>query len=44
MLNTPYRKAHVRPVLRPLEKGKVIQVNRPPGKRQYTEGVTIDFP
>jgi len=44
VLNTPYRKAHVRPVLRPLEKERVIQVNRPPGKKQYAEGVTVDFP
>lgn len=43
VLRTPYRKRHVRPVLRPLEREGVIQVNRPPGRKQFTEGVTIDF-
>jgi three-Cys-motif partner protein len=44
LLHTPYRRAHVRPVLRPLESEGAIQVKRPPGKRQFTDGVTIDFP
>ncbi|WP_433513938.1 three-Cys-motif partner protein TcmP [Nonomuraea sp. CA-143628] len=44
ILETPYRETHIRPVLRPLEKSGAIQVNRPPGKRQFTDGVTIDFP
>ncbi len=44
ILQTPYRGTHVRPVLRPLEKEGVIVVNRPPGKKQFTQGVTIDFP
>ncbi len=44
LLHTPYRKAHVRPVLRELERERVIQVNRPPGRRQFAEGVTINFP
>jgi hypothetical protein len=43
VLHTPYRKKHVRDVLKPLEKEGLIQVNRPPGKRQFAEGVTIDF-
>jgi hypothetical protein len=44
ILHTPYRKTHVRPVLKPLEQEKMITVNRPAGKRQFAEGVTIDFP
>jgi three-Cys-motif partner protein len=44
ILSTPYRETHVRPVLRKLEKEGGIQVNRPPGKTQFTNGVTIDFP
>lgn len=44
ILYTPYRETHVRPVLRPLERERVISVHRPPGKRQFTVGVTIDFP
>ncbi|SEF29256.1 three-Cys-motif partner protein [Amycolatopsis pretoriensis] len=44
ILRTPYRETHVRPVLRLLEKEKIITVNRPPGKKQFTDGVTIDFP
>ncbi|SDM23591.1 three-Cys-motif partner protein [Nonomuraea maritima] len=44
ILETPYRETHVRPVLRPLEKHSAIKVNRPPGKRQFADGVTIDFP
>lgn len=42
--HTPYRETHVRPVLRTLEQDRKIRVNRPPGKRQFAEGVTIDFP
>lgn len=44
LLDTPYRETHVRPVLRPLEKEGLISVNRPPGKRQFAGGVTVDFP
>jgi three-Cys-motif partner protein len=43
LLETPYRETHVRPVLRKLELDRTINVNRPPGKRQFTQGVTIDF-
>jgi len=44
VLYTPYRETHVRPVLRELEQENSIHVNRPPGRRQFSEGVTIDFP
>lgn len=45
LLHTPYRETHLRrPVLTPLEREGVIKVNRPPGKKQFTAGVTIDFP
>jgi three-Cys-motif partner protein len=44
LLKTPYRETHVRPVLRPLEKEGIIKVNRPPNKKQFSKGVTIDFP
>lgn len=44
LLHTPYRRPHVRPVLKQLEQDKIIQVHRPPGKRQFSEGVTISFP
>ena len=44
LVHTPYRRAHVRPVLRALEKEKTVEVHRPPGKRQFTDGVTISFP
>ena len=30
LVHTPYRRAHVRPVLRALEKEKAVQVHRPP--------------
>jgi three-Cys-motif partner protein len=43
VLNTPYRETHVRPRLTKLEKAGAIVVNRPPGKRQFSEGVTVDF-
>ncbi len=43
LLYTPYRETHVRPVLRQLEREQFIAVNRPPGKKQYAVGVTIDF-
>ena len=43
LICTPYRKAHVRQVLRPLEKEKLVHVKRPAGKMQFTAGVTIDF-
>jgi len=44
LLETPFRKTHVRPVLTKLEAGGVVNVVRPPGKRQFSAGVTIDFP
>jgi three-Cys-motif partner protein len=44
ILYTPYRETHVRPILRKLEADRIVRVNRPPGKRQFTTGVTIDFP
>lgn len=44
LLHTPYRETHVRPVLRQLEGEGVIHVDRPPGKRQFAEGVTVSFP
>jgi three-Cys-motif partner protein len=44
LLRTPYLDTHVRNVLRPLEVDRKIRVNRPPGKRQFAVGVTIDFP
>ena len=44
VLETPFRETHVRPVLKRLEADKIIRVNRPPGKRQFATGVTIDFP
>lgn len=44
VLYTPYRETHVRPALRELEASGAITVNRPPGKKQFTVGVTIDFP
>ncbi|KAB1108935.1 three-Cys-motif partner protein TcmP [Micromonospora aurantiaca] len=44
ILYTPYRETHVRPVLRPLEQDGVIAVRRPAGKRQFADGVTINFP
>jgi three-Cys-motif partner protein len=44
LLWTPYRETHVRPVLKKLEAKNSIRVNRPPGKRQFAPGVTIDFP
>ena len=44
ILQTPFRETHVRPVLRKLEAANVIYVHRPPGKRQFTDGVTIRFP
>jgi three-Cys-motif partner protein len=44
VLYTPYRETHVRPILRKLEAERVVRVNRPPGKRQFAPGVTIDFP
>jgi three-Cys-motif partner protein len=45
LLYTPYRKTHVRPVLRQLEQERLINVNRPNGPRQqFAEGVTVDFP
>jgi three-Cys-motif partner protein len=44
LLHTPYRKKHVRDTLKPMEADGAIQVNRPPGRRQFSEGVTIDFP
>ncbi|WP_157181405.1 three-Cys-motif partner protein TcmP [Actinopolymorpha alba] len=44
LLHTPYRETHVRPVLRQLESDGCIVVNRPPGKRQFADGVTISFP
>jgi len=43
VLYTPYRETHVRPVLRQLEQEGSIHVNRPPHKKQFTEGVTINF-
>jgi three-Cys-motif partner protein len=45
ILYTPYRKTHVRPILKQLEKEEIITVNRPNGPRQqFAAGVTIDFP
>ncbi|WP_433015068.1 three-Cys-motif partner protein TcmP [Kribbella sp. CA-294648] len=44
ILDTPYRKPHLTTVLRELENESVIKVNRPPNKRQFTAGVTIDVP
>jgi len=44
ILYTPYRETHVRPILRKLEAEKDIRVNRPPGKKQFSSGVTIEFP
>lgn len=44
VLHTPYRQAHVRPLLRTLEGRNEILVNRPPKKKQFSKGVTIDFP
>jgi three-Cys-motif partner protein len=44
LLYTPYREIHVRPVLKELEAEQAIHVNRPQGKRQFAQGVTIDFP
>lgn len=45
LLHTPYRKTHVRPTLRQLEKEQCITVTRPKGPRQqFATGVTIDFP
>jgi three-Cys-motif partner protein len=42
--STPYRKTHVRPALKQLEKEGRITVNRPNGPRQqFAAGVTIDF-
>lgn len=44
LLHTPYREVHVRPVLKQLEGEGLIAAYRPPGKRQYAEGVTLNFP
>jgi three-Cys-motif partner protein len=44
LLDTPYLDTHIRKVLRPLEGDQRIRVNRPPGRRQFAAGVTIDFP
>lgn len=44
LIHTPYRRPHVRPVLVQLEKGNIIEVHRPPGKRQFSPGVTVSFP
>jgi len=44
ILETPFRETHVRPVLRRLEADKAIQVYRPLGKKQFSDGVTISFP
>jgi three-Cys-motif partner protein len=44
LLYTPYRRPHVRPVLKELEQKSAIQVHRPPGKRQFSDGVTVSFP
>ncbi len=44
LVYTPYRKTHVRPVLKKLEAKNSIRVNRPPGKSQFAAGVAIDFP
>lgn len=41
---TPYRKTHLRPVLRQLEREQLIIANRPGGLRQFAPGVTVDFP
>jgi hypothetical protein len=43
VLKTPYRETHVRPRLKKLEEAGVIIVHRPAGKRQFSEGVTVDF-
>ncbi|WP_197415199.1 three-Cys-motif partner protein TcmP [Mycobacterium sp. M26] len=43
LLQTSFREPHVTPLLREFEQQKLIQVNRPPGKRQFTAGVTLDF-
>lgn len=44
LFNTPYRKTHVRPVLRDLERDHIITIHRPKGPRQqFAAGVTIDF-
>ena len=44
LMYTPYRKSHVRPVLKELEKERLIRVSRPGGPRQqFAVGVTMDF-
>lgn len=45
ILHTPYRKPHLTQVLRDLEHRSPapFRVNRPPGKRQFAAGVTLDF-
>jgi three-Cys-motif partner protein len=45
ILQTPYKDTHVRPVLRELERDRIIAVQRPRGPRQqFAAGVTIAFP
>jgi three-Cys-motif partner protein len=44
LLCTPYRETHGRSALKELEAGGAITVNRPPGRRQFAESVTVDFP
>jgi hypothetical protein len=44
LMYTSYRETHIRPVLRKLEADNSIRVNRPAGKKQFSPGVTIDFP
>lgn len=43
LLQTSFREPHVTPLLREFEQQKLIQVHRPPGKRQFASGVTFDF-
>lgn len=43
LLRTSFRETHILPVLKSLEKSGVISVDRPPGKRQFSAGVTFDF-
>jgi hypothetical protein len=45
ILETPYRKPHLRQVLDEMEglSPSPIRVNRPPGKRQFAPGVTVDI-
>jgi hypothetical protein len=43
LLQTSFREPHVTPLLREFERQKLIQVHRPPGKQQFSAGVTFDF-